>query len=71
MDGANLTSKQEEELMEMEHIRWCRYHFVNHWSYDKIRDNRKRNHPMLVSYKELSREEQLKDLEVVKQMLKK
>ena len=55
------TDKQIEELAELEHIRWCRFYFVNHWTYSAKRDNSMRRHNLLVPYEELSLEEQAKD----------
>ena len=28
------TKQVEERIGELEHYRWCRFHFYNHWSYD-------------------------------------
>ncbi|QIH75183.1 hypothetical protein GTN31_02375 [Macrococcoides canis] len=52
---------KQNELMELEHIRWCRYHYINHWSYGKERDDLLRKHNLLVPYNELPLEEKLKD----------
>lgn len=60
----------EDTLAEMEHIRWSRYHFVNHWSYAPVRDNKKRKHHLLVPYSELSQAEKQKDIEAVRIMMK-
>lgn len=62
------SSSEEAMLGEMEHIRWCRYHFVNHWHYAKKRDNSKRVHHLLVPYIDLAKEEQAKDISAVKVM---
>ena len=39
-----LTQKQVplRKIAELEHIRWCRYHYLNNWRYGKVRDNSKR-----------------------------
>ena len=45
-----------EEIGEMEHIRWCRLHYLNYWSYDPEgsgRDEQKRTHPRLCQFKDL------------------
>lgn len=69
-DAADLSQEQLELLGEMEHIRWCRYHFVNHWHYAKERDNQKRQHNLLVPYREISADEKKKDLQTIKELLK-
>lgn len=44
----------DKERMELEHIRWCRFHIINHWTYNEKRDNVKRHHPLLVPYSKLT-----------------
>ena len=48
-----------EELQKLEHTRWCRYHFYNHWSFAPIakKDAANRLHPLLKPYKELTEEQ--------------
>ncbi|MBE5950490.1 MAG: hypothetical protein E7260_02725 [Lachnospiraceae bacterium] len=57
--------KELEALAEMEHVRWSRYHFVNHWRYKKTEDGKKdkknRWHPLLVPYDDLDEVEKHKD----------
>ena len=65
-----LDEAQMEEMAELEHIRWCRYHFLNNWRQGvpesgKAKDPEKRIHKSLISYGELSRQEKNKDKEVV------
>ncbi len=48
-------------IKRIEHIRWCRYLFINHWQYGEIKDEKQRTHPLLVGYDQLSHEEQEKD----------
>ena len=50
-----------QELLEIEHIRWARFHLLYNWSYAEIRDNEHRQHPMLVPFDSLSPEDQEKD----------
>lgn len=67
-----ISAEQMEMLKEMEHVRWCRYHFVNHWNYcdgDK-KNKKKRRHPLLVPYAELPKNEDDKDEEVIRILLK-
>lgn len=52
-------------LAELEHIRWCRYHYLNNWKYGKERDDIKRLHPDLVPFAELSGDEIKKDIEAI------
>ncbi|HUM83338.1 MAG TPA: RyR domain-containing protein [Lachnospiraceae bacterium] len=60
-----------EKLAELEHIRWCRYHYLNNWHYGipengKAKDREKRIHSDLVPYKDLTGEEKEKDRENVR-----
>lgn len=75
MNGMNwtietLSQEQKNALVEMEHIRWCRYHYVNHWTYDEIRDDSKRKHPCLVSFTALDEQTKEKDLNTLLKMFK-
>lgn len=54
-----------EQLTKLEHIRWCRFHFLNNWQYSPVRDNSQRLHPCLRPFNELSPDEQQKDTENV------
>lgn len=44
---------------DIEHIRWCRFHFYNHWTYAPVRDNAHRKHHLLV--REIEQGEMSKD----------
>lgn len=63
----------DEELSEMEHIRWCRYHFINHWKYGETANGKKdttnKIHPCLKPYDELKKEDQIKDAEGIQVLL--
>lgn len=70
------TDKQLEELAELEHIRWCRYHFINRWKYGipecgGNKDMKKRIHKCLCSYSELKENEKEKDRKVVLNIINK
>lgn len=65
-DGARLRPEQLELLAHLEHIRWCRYHYLNNWQQGipengKRKDPAKRIHADLVPYEDLSDEEKQKD----------
>ena len=59
---------------ELEHIRWCRYHYLNNWTYGipengKNKDPEKRIHRDLIPFEELSYEEKMKDAETIRTLL--
>ncbi len=64
----------QEELAELEHIRWCRFHYLNNWKQGKTengknRDDAKKIHGSLKAYGELSEEEKDKDRAVIAAIL--
>ena len=61
----------EEEQAELEHIRWCRYMFLNYYTLGtptngKNRDDDKRIHMDLIDFSELDPKERVKDTEAIK-----
>lgn len=58
-----------ETLAELEHIRWCRYHYLHNWSYAPETDAARRVHNCLVPFGELSEAEQRKDVEAIRSKL--
>lgn len=55
-----------DELAELEHIRWCRLHFLNYWTFGRPsggreKDPEKRIHKCLCPYSELPPENRQKD----------
>ena len=56
-----ILTETDEEAWHMEHIRWCRFHYINHWSYSETRDNARRKHNLLVPYEDLPSSEKPKD----------
>ena len=52
-----------ESLSELEHIRWCNFHLFCNWEYDDHTNKSIKKHNSLVPYDELSREEQIKDVD--------
>ncbi len=62
-----LTPSEKSRLGEIEHIRWCRFHFMNNWDVNPMVDAKKdkasKLHPLLIPYNQLTSEEQQKDFE--------
>lgn len=58
-----------DTLAELEHIRWCRYHYLHNWSYAPETDPARRVHNCLVPFEELSEAEQRKDVEAIRSKL--
>lgn len=56
-------------LTELEHIRWCRYHYMNNWILGPEKDKVLRTHPCLIPFAELSQEEKDKDQVIVEQFI--
>ena len=46
---------------EIEHERWMRFHFMNNWQYNKVRNDAKRLHSSLLPFDSLDEKEQSKD----------
>lgn len=64
-------SISEEEQAELEHIRWCRFMFLNYYTYgipenSKNRDDSRRIHRDLVRFAELGSGEKQKNVEAVR-----
>ena len=58
---AAASAETRDLCRRMEHERWLRFHLLNNWQYDAVRDNKKRHHPMIVPFDTLSPEDQAKD----------
>lgn len=63
-----------EKLSELEHIRWCRFHYLNNWRYGvlgsgKAKDPIRRIHSDLIPYDELTEGEKEKDRSSVRLLL--
>lgn len=63
-----------ELLAELEHIRWCRYHYLNNWRRGtpedgKRKDAERRLHADLIPYRELTEGEKEKDRENIRVLL--
>ncbi len=63
----------DEELAEMEHIRWSRYHYLNHWSLganaEGGKDKVNKKHPCLKPFSELDEINKNKDKDGVNTLL--
>ena len=46
---------------EIEHLRWVRFHVLHNWRYAPVRNNRRREHTMIIPFENLSHTEQIKD----------
>ena len=56
----------DEKIAELEHIRWCRYHYLHNWKYAPHTDAAKRVHNCLIPFEDLSEEEKIKDVEAIR-----
>ncbi len=57
----------DEELAELVHIHWCRYHRLNHWNYAPGEKNvAELTHPDLVAYSDLDESKKENDRDLVK-----
>ncbi len=73
-DGKGLTEEQLELLAELEHMRWCRYHWLNNWRYGipadgKAKDPARRIHADLIPYDRLTEAEKEKDRSTIRVLL--
>ena len=50
-----------ELLCKLEHIRWCRFHYLQNWKYGPVKCAEKQTHPLLIPYKDLPVTEKNKD----------
>ena len=62
--------RNKDFLAELEHIRWCRYHYLNNWKYGvpsdgKATDASHKIHTNLIPFHELSEEDKSKDLAAI------
>ncbi|MGN8969265.1 hypothetical protein [Intestinimonas sp. HCP28S3_D6] len=73
-DPAQLSTDQMELLAELEHIRWCRYHYLNNWRLGtpengKRKDPVRRLHTDLIPYRDLDQPSKEKDRENIRVLL--
>lgn len=74
VDAEQMSPQCLELLAHLEHIRWCRYHYLNNWRCgipegESTKDPERRIHKDLVPYAELTEEERQKDRDAVKVLL--
>lgn len=55
-----------EIMAKVEHLRWSWEKRLNGWIFGEVRDNRRKRHPGLVPYNDLSEQEKDKDRELVR-----
>lgn len=70
-DCDTLSAENMELLSELEHIHWCRYHYLNNWKFGipesgKNKDKKLRIHEDLIPYDKLSEEDKEKDRENIR-----
>lgn len=58
--GQQLPQRQDF-FRRLEHMRWCRFHYLRNWSYGPKKNADKRQHQLLVDFDALSAEDQAKD----------
>ena len=63
-----------ELLAELEHIRWCRYHYLNNWTFGQPEDGRRKDpsrrvHRDLIPYRDLTEADREKDRENIRILL--
>jgi hypothetical protein len=54
-----------ERLARAEHLGWCAERTASGWTYDKVRDDKQKRHPLLVPWKELPLDQRNKDHDIV------
>ena len=63
----------DDVYAEMEHIRWCRYHYLNHWRFgetaDGKKDSKNRIHPCLIPFADLPESNKKKDRDGIETLL--
>lgn len=65
----HLDGTDKEILAELVHECWCRFHYLNGWSYAEKRSDSAKQHNLLVPYKELSEEDKQKDMDIVEKAI--
>jgi hypothetical protein len=64
--GFAFTRAEVERLSRLEHVRWARQRRASGWTYGPIRDDKRKHHPDLIPWRQLSEEAREKDRQVVR-----
>ena len=62
----NLNVEEVETMARIEHLRWCWDKILHGWFYGKVKDSRKKSHPSIIPYEDLTEAEKEKDRELVR-----
>jgi serine phosphatase RsbU (regulator of sigma subunit) len=62
----HLSEDEIETMARVEHIRWCWDKILHGWIYGKVKDERRKTHPAIIPYEDLSETEKEKDRELVR-----
>lgn len=67
---ADAVIRNKDLLAELEHIRWCRYHYLNNWNYGvpangKAKDPLQKIHTDLIPFAQLDDDDKSKDLAAI------
>ena len=62
----HLREDEIETMARVEHIRWCWDKILHGWIFGKTKDARKKTHPAIIPYEDLSESEKEKDRELVR-----
>lgn len=67
---ADAVIRNKDLLAELEHIRWCRYHYLNNWHYGipengKAKDIQHKIHTDLIPFEQLDEDDKSKDLAAI------
>ena len=73
-DPDRISPEEMELLSELEHIRWCRYHYLNNWKRGvpengARKDSARRIHTDLIPYEELTEGDKKKDRDNIRVLL--
>lgn len=58
-----LSTEDKFKLYNIEHERWCRFHYVYNWDYNEIRNDKDRKHNLLLAFSKLSDKDKEKNSE--------